>query len=98
MPQYQSQVYFDFTMSEQYARNYLVSPGYTVYLLDEQHQILYKKTINTFEIFDLSRREPEPVQTNQNGSGLSKEEIVQLIRDELSAYNPHIPKKDRRQS
>lgn len=105
-PQYQQPipqggVFFDFVSSEMAARNYLVSPGNTVYLFDQQNRVFYEKTYNTFDAYDLMRRETQVQATeqpiNQNGTtGLTRDDILQLIRDELRQYNPHIPKKDRR--
>ena len=94
-PQPQPQILFDFVQSETQAMNYLVSPGYTVFLLDQTNGVLYQKMYQSMEVFDLIKREQ---QTNQNGSGnaLTEERVAQMIEAALSRYNPHIPKKDRR--
>ena len=88
------QVAFDFVMSEANAMNYLVAPGVTVYLLDQNNKVLYEKTSQTFIAYDLTER---PLQSNQNGSGngLTKEEVAAMIAEALHQYNPHIPKKER---
>ena len=98
----QGGIYFDFTTSLQAAQNYLVSPGNTVYLLDNQNKMFYEKTYSTFTAYDLVKHELVQVQPteqvlNQNGStALTRDDILQLIREELQQYNPHIPKKERR--
>ena len=96
----QGGVFFDFVSSESIALNYLVSPGNTVFLYDQQNQVLYEKTYNSMQAYDLVKREVQvqpTEQANQNGStSLTKDEILQLIREEIRQYNPHIPKKDRR--
>lgn len=92
----QPQYMFDFVQSEMQANNYLVSPGYTVYLLDQMNKILYEKTYQSMVSFDLTQRQ---IQTNQNdlqGQPITREEISQMIANALKDYNPHIPKKERR--
>lgn len=91
----QPQILFDFIQSETQALNYLVSPGYTVYLLDQANKVLYQKTYQEMVAYDLKERQ---LQQNQNGSGngLTEERVAQMIEAALSKYNPHIPKKDRR--
>lgn len=91
----QPQVMFDFVQSETQAINYLVSPGYTVYLLDSINKVLYEKTYNNMVPYNLS---PRQIQTNQNESmdaPITRQEISQMIADALQKYNPHIPKKER---
>lgn len=91
----QPQYMFDFVQSEMQANNYLVSPGYTVYLLDQMNKILYEKTYQSMVSFDLTQRQ---AQTNQNGLSdqpITREEISQMIANALKDYNPHIPKKER---
>jgi hypothetical protein len=91
----QPQVMFDFIQSEMQAINYLVSPGYTVYLLDSANKVLYEKTYNNLIPYNLT---PRQIQTNQNesvGTNLTREEVSQMISDALRQYNPHIPKKER---
>lgn len=91
----QPQYMFDFVQSEMQANNYLVSPGYTVYLLDQMNKILYEKTYQSMVSFDLTQRQ---TQTNQNGLSdqpITREEISQMIANALKDYNPHIPKKER---
>ena len=91
----QGGIFFDMVSSETLAYNYLVSPGNTVYLLNLQEGRFYIKTFNSFRSFNLDEDTPQQQEPAQNGS-LSREEILQMIRDELHQYNPHIPKKDRR--
>lgn len=91
----QPQIMFDFVQSEMQAINYLVSPGYTVYLLDSTNKVLYEKSYNNMVPYDLT---PRQIQTNQNESvntNLTREEVSQMIADALRQYNPHIPKKER---
>lgn len=89
----QPQVMFDFVQSEIQAVNYLVSPGYTVYLLDSANKVLYEKTYNTMSAYDMTQRVLN--QNNSVGSSLTREEVSQMINDALRQYNPHIPKKER---
>lgn len=90
----QPQYMFDFVQSEMQAMNYLASPGYTVYLLDQTNRVLYEKTYQSMTAFDLT---PRQVVQNQNDSQqtLTREDVSQMIADALRQYNPHIPKKER---
>lgn len=97
-PVSQGGVFFDLVSSDMAAINYLVSPGNTVYLFDQQNRVFYEKTFNSFQAFDLVAREISQPQTEvSNQNGLTKDEILALIRTELQNYNPHVPRKDRRQ-
>lgn len=96
------QISFDLVRSKEAATSYLVAPGNIVYLLDANAKKLYEKSFETMTEFDLVQKET----TNQNGSnfgmtrqGLTdedKKEISEMIAIALSQYNPHIPKKERR--
>lgn len=88
----QPQYMFDFVQSEIQAINYLVSPGYTVYLLDQQNKVLYEKTYNSLVVYDLTQRQ---IQNDSANVMLTRDEVSQMIADALRQYNPHIPKKER---
>lgn len=88
----QPQYMFDFVQSEMQAMNYLISPGYTVYLLDQTNKTLYEKTYNNMIVYDLSQRQ---IQNESVNSNLTRDEVSQMIADALRQYNPHIPKKER---
>lgn len=93
----QGGVFFDFVSSDEAANNYLVSPGNTVYLLNAQGKKFYEKTYGYMQAYNLDEIPMQQVQQPQpNQNGLTKEEIIELIRQELSAYNPHIPRNQRR--
>lgn len=88
----QPQYMFDFIQSEMQAINYLVSPGYTVYLLDNTNKVLYEKTYNSMMVYDLTQRQ---IQNDSVNTTLTRDEVAQMISDALRQYNPHIPKKER---
>lgn len=92
--QFMQPITFDLVQSDMAARNYLVAPGNLVFLLDRDNKVLYEKTYNNLIIYDLDQRASE----NQNGSenAITREEIAQMIANALSQYNPHIPKKERK--
>lgn len=91
------QIIFEVTNNEQYVTNYLVAPGNICYFLDTEHKKFYEKTYEGTTSYELAnpvvqnRFQQQPVQT-----GITKEEVAQMIAEALSQYNPHIPKKERR--
>lgn len=89
------QVTFDFVQSEIQVNNYLVAPGNMVYLLDKPNGILYEKSYDSLIVYDLKARQPAPPATN-SFTDQQKQEISEMIANALSQYNPHIPKKERR--
>ena len=95
--QQQPQVIFELTNNEQYVTNYLVAPGNSCYFLDRENKKFYEKTYEGMTSYDLAnpviqnRFSQQPVQ-----AGLTKEDVAQMIAEALSQYNPHIPKKERR--
>lgn len=93
--QQQQQVVFELTNNEQYVNNYLVAPGNICYFLDRANKKFYEKTYDGTTSYDLAN----PVIQNrfsQSYSGLSREDVAQMIAEALSQYNPHIPKKERK--
>ena len=98
MQQQTPQVIFDFVNNPSMVDNYLVAPGNTCYFLDKDNKKLYEKTYESTSVYDLS--EPQvfnrfsPQQSQS--TGLTKEEVSAMIAEALSQYNPHIPKKERK--
>lgn len=93
----QPQSVFEVINDPIYVTNYLVAPGNICYFLDRTNMKFYEKTYDGTTTYDLAnpvvqnRFSTQPVST-----GLTKEEVSQMIAEALSQYNPHIPKKERK--
>lgn len=92
---YQPQVSFDIIQSEMQAMSYLVAPGHTVYLLDNVNKVLYEKQYDRMTSFALTEIQKQ-TNVGEGFSDVQKKEISDMIAAALSQYNPHIPKKERK--
>lgn len=94
------QAIFELTNNEQYVTNYLVAPGNICYFLDTEHKKFYEKTYEGTTSYDLAnpvvqnRFQQQPAQ--QGLSDADWQRISDMMDQKLSQYNPHIPKKERK--
>lgn len=93
----QPQSVFEVINDPVYVTNYLVAPGSICYFLDRTNMKFYEKTYDGTTSYDLANPVVQNRFSNQPAStGLTKEEVSQMIAEALSQYNPHIPKKERK--